>query len=764
VPVVARVFCWLIGIGLLLVASRVRAETLEAPVGGAQVILQGGRVACAPASGGWATEPNGRSVRPPSSRSAVGSVVELAVAASPAACANARTRLRLVATAPWPTFDADSFVLALDEGRLEGRGRGMRGVLVSWPTPSGERATDACTDPKPSGAGEGCTWAVPKSLPADPSATALHWLPAGARIEPDANLFDAEGRLASPQTFAIVPGRVELKELLPSDAAVDVSAGVGRVPLTHADAVSGVDCAGARCSVEGGVLLIQAAPASATSVDVKFHLVSHVIFAIKSPPDPQPTLRVSILRCPMTVVSGPALRAVDSARVIVRLEGACARDVASVRFLVGPRQADVAQTETIKDAVYVVLNVGDVDAPNLSIVAVRGEGEGTAVAVARTETRPAPAIRTVLEIPGFPPIDFIPNNRRAIVHTPRVDGAEFVVLSIENVYEAQVEDGVSYVQGDVDAAGAVTLMLGYRVPKLPAPLDKVNLAVLPDALHRSVKEASIPAPFGVSALSPHPLVELICTDHDGVSQRVAPGRVPHMSFSVREGCRLVFHRDQLSPEYGTQKLSLEVEVDKLDGTARSHVTQTIIMRSGQEPRIAWLTGVTAPYDRVVVRLSVVADEAHYLGALEIPTAPAAQWSIVFGTGRARLYATTAIPTGLYRFGTPSTSGVLSLSLAILSRLTWLDSEGHEGLLGLEAGIMAFGLPEQSTGGSLTQVGTVLGLGLSIPIAAAGSPTQASINLHGWFEERITGSGGEKSSEQAIIFGPSISVGNIGTTF
>ncbi len=188
---------------------------------------------------------------------------------------------------------------------------------------------------------------------------------------------------------------------------------------------------------------------------------------------------------------------------------------------------------------------------------------------------------------------------------------------------------------------------------------------------------------------------------------------------------------------------------------------------GGEARVAWIKGVVAPYDRIVVRLSHVADEAHYLGALDIVSgAPAVQWSSVFGAGRVRLYATTAIPTGLYRFGTAETSGVLSLSLGVLSRFTWLDAEGHEGLLGLEAGLMAFGLTgdTSATGQALTQVGAVVGLGLSIPIANAGSPTQASINLHAWFEQRIAGSGSEARSAQAVIFGPSISLGNIGTTF
>jgi hypothetical protein len=244
----------------------------------------------------------------------------------------------------------------------------------------------------------------------------------------------------------------------------------------------------------------------------------------------------------------------------------------------------------------------------------------------------------------------------------------------------------------------------------------------------------------------------------------------HLAFAARNGCRVILHRERLSLEYGTQKITLEIEVDKVDGAARgeAHFTQVIILRHGPDPRVAWIKGVVAPYDRVVVRLSHFADEAHYLGALEIPSgAPAVQWTTVFGTGRVRIYATTAIPTGLYRFGTHAASGVLSLSLGVISRFTWLDSEGHEGLLGLEAGIMAFGLTgDTSTAGneSLTQVGAVVGLGLSIPIANAGAPTQASINLHAWLEQRIAGSGGEASSGQAVIFGPSISLGNVGTTF
>ena len=180
-----------------------------------------------------------------------------------------------------------------------------------------------------------------------------------------------------------------------------------------------------------------------------------------------------------------------------------------------------------------------------------------------------------------------------------------------------------------------------------------------------------------------------------------------------------------------------------------------------------MQGVTGQFDRVVVRVSHEADEAHYVGASEIRTgAPAAQWSAILGTGVARLYGTTTIPTGLYRLSDNEHSGVLSLNFGVLSRLTWLDSEGHEGFLGLEAGVLVMGLAnsESNTGESLTQVGGVVGLGLSVPIANPSTTTQASINLHAWYEFDITSSGDSDAGRHAIIFGPSISIGNVGLDF
>jgi hypothetical protein len=58
------------------------------------------------------------------------------------------------------------------------------------------------------------------------------------------------------------------------------------------------------------------------------------------------------------------------------------------------------------------------------------------------------------------------------------------------------------------------------------------------------------------------------------------------------------------------------------------------------------------------------------------------------------------------------------------------------------------------------VGLVLGFGLSVPIANRSQAAQASIDLHLWGEMDVSSE--DQAGRFAIVFGPSISVGNIGT--
>ncbi|HYQ15257.1 MAG TPA: hypothetical protein VEQ58_05865, partial [Polyangiaceae bacterium] len=259
-----------------------------------------------------------------------------------------------------------------------------------------------------------------------------------------------------------------------------------------------------------------------------------------------------------------------------------------------------------------------------------------------------------------------------------------------------------------------------------------------------------------------PLVEFKCGP-SGKSLALHPGDTVNLPFSYRDSCRVTVHRERLRRESGRQRISLSVDVYSADGASRSegHLKDTLEIGPGPEPRQIWIQGVTTPFDRVVVRVAHdSSDENHYVPGSELyASGPAVQWSVVLGTGHARVYATSAIPAGLYRFGDKDHTGALSLNFAVISRLTWLTSDGKEGLIGLEGGIMVIGLANSvsTTGQSLTEVGIPVGLGLSIPIANRLSAAEASINLHGWLEFPIS----RDDHRPAFIFGPSISIGNIG---
>jgi hypothetical protein len=581
--------------------------------------------------------------------------------------------------------------------------------------------------------------------------------------------YDADGKVVPPASAILVPARVVLSSIISADASIDLSTGRGEVELTHPDAVAGVDCGSQRCEIFHNALVVRSLSSNVSSVDVKFRLVPGVFVAKGTSMDATPTAHLAVVHCPMSVASGPVLRGTDSARLVLRIEGRCADEVPSLRFLIGADAVEVLQSLVDSTGTDVLVRVGSTDAAALTVTAVHSDDPGVSVAVAHVETISPPQSSGSLEIPGHKNLSFLPTNRPAIVHLPVLsDHAHLVPLPVPGVYAVQKQGADYVVIGNPDAAGLAALRFGYRNDALPGALADTDLGILTSPLQRNIHEANLPAPIGGNALGPNPIVEFVCGTPENPAQRIVPGTTAHLPYESRDNCRLIFHRNRLPASYGTQKLNLEIDVIDSDGGQRGegHVSETIVMRAGGDPIYAWIQGVKAPFDRVLVRLSHAADEAHYVGGAEIQTgAPEVKWTAILGTGRARLYATTAIPTGLYRFGDAKHSGLLSLNFGIVSRLTWLSADGHEGFLGLEGGIMAIGLTDDksTTGASLTQVGAVAGIGLSVPIANRSTPTQASINLHGWVEEDISHNPGDsQASRSSIIFGPSISIGNVGT--
>jgi hypothetical protein len=302
-------------------------------------------------------------------------------------------------------------------------------------------------------------------------------------------------------------------------------------------------------------------------------------------------------------------------------------------------------------------------------------------------------------------------------------------------------------------------MIALRVAlhrHLPAPIGDTEIATIPDTIERPLHEATSAAPL----FGKQPLVELLCDDGSG-PHAVDPGATAHIPFDHHDSCRLVLHRERLDPSLGAQHLTLEVDVTRVDGSPRSEarVAKRLDLSHDDSPRMLYLRGAESRFDRYTVRLSQDDDDRTHEDEL-----PAAQWSVITGRGRARIYATSAIPTGLYRVADRDHSGILTLNFGVLARATWLDSLGREGILCAEAGALTVGLANDTsaTGKSLTQIATVAGLGLSVPIANRALAAETSVNLHAWLElepSRELGSG--TGSAWAFVFGPSITVGNLG---
>ncbi len=771
----------LLALVLSAFAGVARAQLLHAPIGGRSIPLGEGKIACEANPERWGVELHGRSARPPNDEAAIGQTVALKVASSPAECDQSEEHVTLIAVDRYPVIDLATVVFSPDEGRLEAEGARLLGVAVVWESSaktdgadrestgeSGrESGHDICRDVYTERGVEHCTWGVGRNAPADPAITKFTWLPRGARGEPDAVFYDAAGRQLPPESFNLVPARITLTRLVPADAAVDLATGQGEVPLVHPEAVGSAECGPLQCEMSQGKLIVRGAASLVGTVDVRLRLVAHVFLLRKDQLDAQVTVRLPVLHCPMAIASGPPIRNNDEAKVIVKVEGRCARDLTGVRFVLRDTPLKVLQTLNDRDATYVALQLGRIGADTLTITAIRGEGDGIALAVAYTPTRSAPQVRAALELPGYPNLSFIPNNRWATVHvSPAGEHQRFALLPIEGIYMVQERPGApALIRAEPHAAGLTVLRFGLRAASLPAGLDQIDLAVAEDPLQRGTGEANIPASIegGDGKL---PLVEFLCGGGSLELKRIEIGETAYVSYDLRDTCRVVFHRERLDPEWGTQKLNFEVDVLRPDGSPRgdAHVAQVVTLRAGKEPRYAWIKGITDPFDRVSVRVSHVPDEDHYIGGAELSTgAPAAQWSAVLGAGHFRLYGTSTIPTGLYRFGgNDKASGVLALNFGVISRLAWLDKDGREFPLALETGVLVFGISNTTDDKNNRQVGVVAGVGFAVPIANRLQVSQASINVHAWYETSVMRNV-PHGARNAFIFGPSISIGNVGTS-
>lgn len=761
----------MVALALLFTWVATAAPIKQVPEGGRAIPVVQKGIVCGPVAGGWSLSSDGRSIRPPSKEAGeFARTLDLKVAEEAEQCASSQEIVTVIATGAFPNIDAAGTTFFPDEGRIELKGQRLQDVPVAWSVPAkseqeaAREGLDVCLNPS-SGSKQECTVPLAPGLPTD---AALYWVPPHGKRGPEVTTYDANGTLVAPESFQIRPGRVVLTRPLVQSSGVDLSKGPGRVVVSHPEAVASVDCAPARCELADGAIAIRNVPGGVEAqVTLRVRLVPRVLIARGDAFDAAVSVTLPVLACPLTAVEDTVLRDVAEPALVVRLGAACGHDPQGLLWTVNGERAEVGRVVKAPDGIYVLLRTEGTSARQITISAASSPLERTVVASTTAKTLPLPYPRANLELPNHGSIDFIPTNRPALVQVAG-SGAQgrFALHPIEGAYRVTTQDTSTFVRGDTTAGGFVALRFGYRVPSLPGELSTMDLALVDERVQRAVREASVPTNVAN-------LIEFVCTGQDGVDQSIGPSSPYRINYAKRHTCRVIIHRERLAPEEGSQEIVLRIDVTKPDGSTRaeSHVEQRMLLRSGGEARVIPIQGNLGQFDRIMVQVAHVADESRYaLSATDRAGLPSAQWTAIVQGGLLRLYATGAVPAGLYRVTQPS--GQLTLNFGVLSRLVLLNDEGQERLVGIEIGLMGLGLIPQSSNihfpPTLALVG---GLGLRVPIG-----TGAAVGVQAWISHEFRGDitrdlkAGEDpnttdlrvpSSKWSFMFGPSISIGNVG---
>lgn len=766
-------FVWTLGVACLWRVNLAHAGALHAPAGGMPVPLPDDRVLCERVRGTWRIEPGGASVRPPATAEP-GEQSTVKVARTYGECEQKSEVLELITTAPMPEFEPGTAVWNVALGRLELQGRNLTGLRLRWTTEDRARL-DVCT-PMPSDPQVPPTTVERCSVPVDEHGDVLKqrfaWVPQGAYFGRDYAIHDSSGVPLPQDQREITPDRILVDKVFERERTVDVSRGRGRIDLRYPEIVASVDCDGAQCELADKGVIVRAVPAATRQIMVRLRLQPRAYFIEKDQPADSHSKDFQVVRCDMTIVSGPPLRDVDSVKLLVRLPDSCGTDAERMRWTVNNADASVEKIAMIEDQIYVLLATTRILENRAVVSASRPQDQGV-LAFSSTPTAPLLAVHTSLILPGFGEVDFVPKNRPVRVATSTITGGHWVPLEVPGAYTVDVDSEGARIRGVYMSSGFTSLRLGYRVDAVPAEFQGVNFATITDPIQRPIREANLPVPLGGAGFSARPVVELACAVEEGAVRRIEPGTTHHIPFSQRDTCRLLVHRSRIPKDAGEQLLEIEVrvtsagDVDRGDG----HMNERLLLRHGDETEQIWIRGAKQQYDRIRVRIIHVADEARYLlGKGHEYRLPVSQWTVVTEDAFVKFYATATIPSGLYRFSSDPEdlgTGPLALNFGVLSRLTMLSEDGKESLVGLEGGVMSMGLASERD----RQLAIVTGLGIGVPLGNVNQPTQASLNIHAWVayslgrrEGQLTNEDGSTTTVNlnpwAFVFGPSITIGSI----
>jgi hypothetical protein len=361
------------------------------------------------------------------------------------------------------------------------------------------------------------------------------------------------------------------------------------------------------------------------------------------------------------------------------------------------------------------------------------------------------------EVPDIGLVDFIPSNRPARLSFGFGDPVWIGKFSVEarpGFYGISHQECGWTVLGEEGVTGNIPLRFAYRPRELSSFL---GLPDGPDTLAPVIASfdtegvypvRNINVPLGLMTSKPdEDLLKVICGVR-GEEQSINPGKLVRIPFEKRDSCRIVFFRNRIPVYAGIQRLQIKAGdfnqiISLSPGSGTLHLTVPV--------------GERDEYEKVTVSVAHDMLSGHYTLQSQQNLGEEARFRIMLSDSWWRVSATTALPTGMFRFGSGDSEGSVPLSAGALSRINYIQNDGRDFPLGLEMGLFATNLSGQP------DFSIVLGAGLSIPVLNPNTSLQASFNIHAWLEYAPTRLARDEGTV-AFLFGPSFTVGRLSTTF
>lgn len=498
---------------------------------------------------------------------------------------------------------------------------------------------------------------------------------------------------------------------------------------------------------EQGVLLFQPAPGAA-SVRLTYVLKPGYFRQFGGKLVASETLTLRLERCAVEGPTWPLLAGVASQRLHVAIPQGCVPPARLEVQTSPPTGAWVrGEMEDVKPGHRVIeINLDSVPQGISSLTVTLLDGDsGRRIGSSRVSVAQDFAPREVrILVPGIGPVGFIPSNRDgevALGFSDPVWFERFQVVDRPGFYKVRQEGQKVFIRGEPGVLGHVPLRLAYR----PSRDDRSgSLALYDTSVVYPVRTVNLPLPL---AADPDQRFYDVKCGPPGGEKALAPG-LTRIAYKYRDTCRIIFYLSRVPAEAGIQRLKV---------TAGSY--ERLILVEHADGLLTLSIGASERREYEIFTVSVAHDMTgdHYALGKEQRLGEEARYRILLSDDYFRISATTSLPTGLFRFGKSGSGETVPLSAGALIRFAYVQQEGRDFPVTLEAGMFGTNLSGSA------HLSVVTGLGLTIPVLNPDTPAQASFNIHAWFEYSPTRARAGLGSI-AFLFGPSFTIGRISTTF